>query len=286
MSATVPRSTLTIEGSNNKEVGSRSLASKLLKASAGLWFLTTVTGQWIFMLYVAIAYGRPAISGDIESVNNVSPSSYIPGDTLGNIALAAHLILAVIIMFGGPLQLVPQVRKYAPKFHHWNGRIYILTVIVTSLAGLYMVWTRGTVGGMAQHLGVSLNAVLIIVFAILAVRHAIARRLNTHRRWALRLFIVVSGVWFYRVGLMFWLTVHGGPVGFNPKTFEGPFISFIAFANYLLPLAILEIYLQVRDRKGTASTFVMAGGLLIVTLAMGAGIFAAAMGMWLPRILE
>jgi len=37
-----------------------------------------------------------------------------------------------------------------------------------------------------------------------------------------------------------------GPVGFEPNTFTGPFLNFFSLADYLLPLAILEIYLQTK----------------------------------------
>ncbi len=38
----------------------------------------------------------------------------------------------------------------------------------------------------------------------MALRYALARNIDAHKRWAVRTFIVVSGVWFFRVGLMLW----------------------------------------------------------------------------------
>ena len=64
----------------------------------------------------------------------------------------------------------------------------------------------------------------------------------------------------------------------------GPFLTFLGFAQYLLPLAVLEIYLRTHDRAGAQGRLAMATGLLLLTIAMGIGIFAAFMGMWLPRI--
>ncbi|MCI0723258.1 MAG: hypothetical protein L0338_30495 [Acidobacteria bacterium] len=45
-----------------------------------------------------------------------------------------------------------------------------------------------------------------------------------------------------------------------------------------------EIYLRTQDRAGPLGRFPMAGGLLVLTAAMGVGIFMATMFMWLPRI--
>jgi len=66
---------------------------------------------------------------------------------------------------------------------------------------------------------------VIIVCAILAWRYATHRNFAAHRPWALRLFLVVSGVGFFRVGLLFWILVTRGPFGFDPKTSLGPFLA-------------------------------------------------------------
>jgi hypothetical protein len=262
-----------------------SAADTALKLASRFWFLIAVAGQWMFAYYVAAFYGGAALRGDLQAWNKVMPHGYVPGNTAGNLAIAAHLFLAFVIIVGGPLQLIPQIRSYAPAFHRWNGRFYIPAVFATSMAGLYLVWGRGRDGGdLVQYLGITLDAILIMVFAILAVRYAMARKIQTHRRWALRLFMVVNAVWFFRIGLMFWVAVNKGPVGFDPKTFTGPFLTFWAFADYLLPLAILEIYLRTKERGSATGRFAMAVALFVVTLAMGTGIVVATMGMWLPRI--
>ena len=65
-----------------------------------------------------------------------------------------------------------------------------------------MLWTRNAVGDLPQHLALSFNAVLILLCAGFTLRYAIARRIDQHRRWAIRLFLVVSGVWFFRIALI------------------------------------------------------------------------------------
>jgi hypothetical protein len=77
---------------------------------------------------------------------------YVPGDRAGNLAVAVHLASAVVIMLAGAVQLVPQVRSRFPVFHYWNGRIYMLTAVITSMAGLYMTWIRGRVGNLSHKL--------------------------------------------------------------------------------------------------------------------------------------
>lgn len=264
--------------------GLDSVADTALKGAARLWFLVAVIGQWIFVYYIVVYFGGLTLNDGVDGLKNSHlPNGFVLGDTIGNFAVAGHLMLAAIIIGFGPLQLIPGLRNRAPTFHHWNGRIYITAVCSTSIVGLYMVWTRGTVGGLDMHLGISLNAVLILVFAAMTLRYAIARKIHIHRQWALRLFMVVSGVWFFRIGFMLWMLLTGG-IGIDMKSFTGPFLTFIAFADYLLPLAILEIYLRTKDRAGAQGRLAMAAGLVVLTGFMGIGIFAAATGMWLPRL--
>ena len=258
-----------------------SLADGALKAAARFWFVVAVIGQLVFGFATASFYGLTALRGDYHGWRITQ--GHVAGNMLGNSAVALHLIAAVIIMLAGAVQLVPQVRSCFPVFHRWNGRIYMLAALALSFAGVYMTW-RGSVGDTSQHIGGSLNAVLIWLFAGMALRYALARDFKMHRRWALRLFLVVSAAWFFRIVVFLSFLVFGGPVGFDPTTFRGPFISFMSFGQYLLPLAVLELYLRAQDRPGALRRMAMAAVLFVVTVAMGVGIFAVTMAFWAPEV--
>src|SRR5438445_286 len=198
---------------NRLDLGS--VADSALKAAARFWFGVTVIGQLMFAFAVASFYGVTALRGDVHGWSRYISRGYVSGDTMGNLAVVMHVGSAVFIMLAGALQLIPGVRNRFPVFHRWNGRIYMLTAVSLSIAGLYMTWFRGSVGDIFQHLGSSLNAVLIMLSAGMALRYAVARDFKIHRQWALRLFLVASASWFLR--LMFFLTLLlFGPVGFDP----------------------------------------------------------------------
>ena len=257
---------------------------KALKNVAIFWFLTAAVGQLIFVYYMAAFYGRTALEGNWGAWTKTLIHGIIPNDLIGNIAVVSHLILSFIITVGGLLQLIPQIRVRFPILHRWNGRLYMLTAFTISIGGLYMVWSRGIIGGFNQHLAISLNAILIIIFAALALYKAVTRNFKTHRKWALRLFITASGVWFFRVGFMFWNMVHQTPVWYDPNTFTGPFLIFMAYAQYLLPLVLLELYFYAQEKAGVNGQLIIAGIIFLFTIIMAIGIFAATMGMWLPMI--
>jgi len=235
------------------------LAARALKISAQFWFAVAAAGQWVFALYVAIHYGGWAARGNLAAWNKTVPHGYVPGESLGNGVLAAHLLFAALITTAGTLQLIPKIRARFPVFHRWVGRSYMAAALVMALSGLYLVLSgRRVVGDLSQHLAVNANALLIILCAGMAWRHAVRRDFASHRAWALRLFLVVNGVWFFRVGLMLSFILYGGPFGFDPDTFRGPFLSVLGIAQYALPLAVLQLYLFMRQRGDAAGRFATA----------------------------
>jgi hypothetical protein len=259
-----------------------SVAETALKAAARFWFAVTILGQLVFAFTVASFYTLTALRGDYHKWNLTN--GYVPGFSMGNTAVIMHVASAVVIMLAGAVQLVPQVRNRFPVFHRWNGRIYMLTALTLSVAGLYMTWIRGSVGDLSVHLASTLGAVLIWLCGGMALRYALARDFRTHRRWALRFFLVASGSWFFRIGFFLWLVIFKGPFGFDPTTFRGPFLTSMSFAQYLIPLAVLEIYLRARDRPGVLRRMATAGMLFVVTLVMVAGLFAVATAQWVPQV--
>lgn len=269
--------------SSNRVTQGKSTGQKALFWSGRLWFSVTAIGQWIFVVYLFFAYLIPALTGEVSAWNNASPNALIEGDGIGNVAFAFHVLLAIIIIGGGPIQLIPQVRAVVPRFHRWLGRIYMPSIMVTSIAGLYMIWTREIPGGLFGQITISLDAILIFICGALALKYAIQRKIALHREWALRTFMVVSAVWFYRVGLMGWLMLTGG-WGVDFETFSGPFLYFLGFAQYLLPLAVLEMYFRSTKSSSATAKYATTATIIVCTLYTAVGIFAASMGMWLPKI--
>jgi Predicted membrane protein (DUF2306) len=253
-----------------------------LKTSAALWFAVAALGQWVFAIYIVLQYGA-VLWGDWAPLREFMPVGAVDGDHVGNAALIGHLFIAFTITIGGTLQLMPFVRNAAPVFHRWNGRVYILTAFASSIAGLYMVWTRDGIGTIVNDIAISIDALLIMAFAVLAVRTAMRRDFDVHNRWAVRLFLVVSGVWFMRVMYGFAImAAQGKPPGVGDNM-DGPLDVFVAFGCYLLPLAIAELYFRAK-RGGALGKTVMSVVLIGAAGATALGAFGAAMIMWLPRV--
>lgn len=259
-------------------------ARRLLDWSAKAWFVVAVVGQLVFAFSVASFYGLTAGRGNWDAWNRSMSHGYVEGQSVGNAAVAIHLLSATIVVLCGALQLVPRNRRRVPAFHRWNGRAYLVCALLASVAGLFMIWARGAVGDLSQHLGTSLNALLVIVFAAMTLRYALARDFVRHRRWALRLYVVVLGVWFLRLELALWFVVFDGPYGFDPASFSGPALTALVWADFLLPLAVVELYWRATERPQAFRRAATAALLFVVTAATAAGALIAAGGTWVPVI--
>jgi len=255
-----------------------------LRMAASGWFAAAVLGQLMFASYIVGFYWRAAALGHPERWNDVLATGYVAGDRVGNLVLASHLLVALAVTAGGLIQLVPAIRRAWPRFHRWNGRVFLLSAVIGSLGGLYMILVREGTGDTSQHVGLSVMALLILGFAALAWRAAVARRFEAHRRWALRLFLVANGGWFFRIGLMFWIVVNQGPVGFDPKTFTGPFLSVLAFAQFLVPLGALQLYLHAQQQPAARVKLAVAAVLGVLALVTAGGVAAATAILWWPYL--
>lgn len=266
---------------------SRSLTKGLgaLRGAAMAWWAAALAGHMVFGAYILAAYGAAMLHGDMVAWNRVWPTGYVSTKPIGNFIVVTHVLLASVVAICGPLQLIPALRRRAPRFHRWNGRIYSTTALIVGLAGLAMLASNRGFVGASQNGSVAINGILLVICAVMAWRCARARAFVEHRMWALRLFVLAAGVWFFRIGLAAWIAINNGIVGFDPATMQGPALWTLALAEWMVPLAVIEAYLRVEAAPHAMGRYMVGALLLVLAFAMGYGIYRAAVGMWLPAII-
>tara|TARA_R110002124_G_scaffold73280_2_gene196697 strand:+ start:1499 stop:2326 length:828 start_codon:yes stop_codon:yes gene_type:complete len=257
----------------------------LLRRSGLCWFLVAALGQTAFIWMIVAHYGRKTLASDFAGWNDKPLiKGYVPGDDAGNLMFGVHVLLAAVVTLGGLLQLIPAIRQRVPVLHRWNGRLFIVIACVMAVGGLWMTWVRPTYLSQISAIAITLNAGLILLFAIQAFRMARARRFDDHRRWAMRAFLAVNGVWFLRVALMAWVMISGGGIGMN-STFSGPADLALQFGAYLLPVAILELYFRAQDSRSPARKRWTAGLIILATGLTAVGVAGAIAFMWGPYMI-
>jgi hypothetical protein len=257
--------------------------ARALQSGASAWFIAATLGQWAFVLFILLFFGGHGLSGDLAGLNDKPHvTGYVPGDMLGNFQFIAHALMGGVVTFAGTWQLVPAVRRHWPRLHRWNGRLFLVISLLGALSGLYLTWVRGSRLGTGSNLSITMNGLLILAFATLAWRSALRRDFVSHRRHALRTFLLVNGVWFLRIGIMLAglaLAPFGIEIDYRGMVFVG-----VSFASWMLPLAVLELYLRAERSQRAAPRYAMAMTLGLLALATLAGSAAAAAFMWLPAL--
>lgn len=262
---------------------SRGVATTALKWSGLLWFAVAAIGQTAFIGFILAYYGVRTATGNLAGWNDKPLiDGYVAGDDLGNIVFAAHVLLASVLTLCGLMQLVPAIRARWPRLHRWTGRTFLVISVFMALSGVWLVVVRGTYLSMISAVAILINAVLILIFAAFAWRAALKRRFDQHRVWAMRTFMVVSGVWFLRVGLMGWVVLNRGPAGLT-DTLSGPVDIVMVFGSYLIPLAVLELYFAAQ-RGGAVLKAVAAGVVGGAAVYTAAGVFGTVAFMWGPYL--
>jgi hypothetical protein len=252
-----------------------SAAGSSLRKAAKFWFIVAFIGQWAFLYYLVRFYGTTVMDQHFEiwRRNKFLFKGYVPGDTAGNLTFLSHALFAAVIVFGGALQLVPQIRTRYMAVHRWIGRVFLLTALGESLSGFYLVWVRHATKSVLATMGTTLNGILIVVCVILAWRTARAHDSVSHRKWALRTFLVANGQWFTRVGVFAWVIV-------SHAHWVREFFHFWDFGAYLLPLAVLELYFYAQKTPDRNLRRAVASGLVVLTLLMAVGIIGVTVFIW------
>jgi hypothetical protein len=254
-----------------------------LAKAATLWFIAATIGQWAFVYFILAFYGAHSLSGDFAALN-AKPhiTGYVPGDSLGNTQWLMHVFLAAIVTFSGILQLLPAIRNRWPRLHRWNGRLFMMTALIATMSGFYLTWIRGSQLNFPSALSTSLNGVLIITFVTLAWRSAMQRDFATHRRHALRAYLLVNGVWFLRIGII--LTGIALSAFGIEMSYESPAFLAVSFMSWIVPIALLQLYFSAQVSSNTKYQYSVAGLFVLLSLLTLGGSIAAMMFMWWPYL--
>jgi hypothetical protein len=239
-----------------------------LKASA----VALVTATWIsaaiFGVYILAAYGGALQDGALERWNDVLPQLYLPTSPLAAIGIGIHFASGAVLLLLGPIQLIGAARRKAPAFHRWTGRVYVGAAFLSGVGGLTHIVLKGTTGGMLMNVGFGIYGALMVLGSVQALRHAMARRIDQHRAWAIRLFALAVGSWLYRVEYGLWQGFMG-EVG-HTDAFDGWFDMIMIFFFYVPNLLIAELF--IRARKEQAAPMIRVGS--AVALAATAALVA------------
>ncbi len=100
------------------------------------------------------------------------------------VAVSAHLAGGIVAIIAGAIQLNSRLRARFLSAHRWLGRVYVVAVIVSAVAGFALA--LDSFGGLVTHFGFGLMAVCWFGTTCNAYRHIRRGDTVAHRAWMLR----------------------------------------------------------------------------------------------------
>lgn len=99
-----------------------------------------------------------------------------------------HILLAVISLLTGPLGVVKRLRVKSIQFHRWNGHIYVLSIFLNFIPGVYVSFFA--TGGWPSILGFLILNTLWLGTTILGYRYIKRKNVILHSQWMIRSFFL------------------------------------------------------------------------------------------------
>jgi hypothetical protein len=242
---------------------------RVLRLAAAALVLATWVSASIFGLYILAYFGGAVSDGDLGRWNTTL-HLYNPDSLAATVGIGLHFAAGAALLLLGPIQLMGSVRSRFPTFHRWTGRIYVASALLAGVGGLVHIALDRTIGGPVMDVGFAIYGALMVVCGAETLRHAMMRRIDVHRAWAIRLFALAIGSWLYRVEYGLW-EVFTGSIGHTP-TFDGWFDYIMDFFFYVPNLIVAELFIRARGQGAgpvirSAASVILLGAAGLIALS-------------------
>ena len=167
------------------------------------------------------------------------------GPTLFNKQLwySSHVLLALPVVFGAPLQFLPGLRQSAPRIHRWIGRVYVFGASGAAMLAIYL---GATTEYEESRLSIVITGALWLFFTLAAWRAAVAKNFVAHRAFMIRSYTLALVLVWLRVMYDFqdylFFYVQGEQARDGTRE----------WASWVIPLLLVELWIswlpQVRRR--------------------------------------
>lgn len=187
----------------------------------------------LYYLYRAVNY-RFVVPGRMGPPNPIAPGWYY-----------VHVLFALPVLLGAPLQFIAGLRQRLPALHRTIGRAYVCGASVAALTAAYM-GAAGPYEG--SRLSIVITATLWLFFTLAAWRHAVGRQFIAHRAFMIRSYTMALVLVWLRLmyDLQDVLFFYVKNEDLRDATRE--------WASWVMPLLVVEFWLSwwpsLCDRRG------------------------------------
>ena len=159
---------------------------------------------WVFFILFAIVIGfypYGYLLSDVLAENGLlaSKTDAIKSNQIWQISFYIHILLGGMALLTGWSQFLTKFRNNNLKFHRLLGKIYIICVILSGTAGLYIaIFATGGIVAQLGFAGLAISWLYTTTNAYSSIRR---KDIDAHKKWMIRSYALT----FAAVTLRIWL---------------------------------------------------------------------------------
>ena len=202
---------------------------------------------WVLLAIFAISIGLYPLSYfflDMSGGIFATKSTALLANQIWNLGFYTHISFGGIALLIGWTQFSQKLRTKRLNLHRLIGKIYIGSVLLSGVAGLYIAFYA--TGGLAAQLGFGVLSVFWLYTTILALQTIKKKEILSHRNWMIRSY----GLCMAAITLRLWIPIFGFGFGIMFEQ-SYPIIAWLCWIPNLI-IAELLVCLLIRKERSLA----------------------------------
>ncbi|GFH49044.1 hypothetical protein CTEN210_05520 [Chaetoceros tenuissimus] len=237
------------------------------------------TASFLFAISTLVHYIYPAlVRNKWDGWDATDPGLYRRDcSNIPNYIMLLHMIGGTYMMFVGPIQLIPSIRRNHLELHKWMGTMYIIgafmaSIFATTFCSVYSNGRRNV----HENVGNCILGGSTFVCAFQSFRYIKLKDIESHKIWSYRLYATVLGALLYRL----YVTIYWGFVLYTPLPFSPMINNFIFYIMVIPNILVVELIRRKRFIPNQ-NEFVLKGSMIFV----GTSASLIFLFNWLPAML-
>jgi len=183
---------------------------------------TLFAGGWTVVAILAILVAIVSSRYFLISFDVAAPPELLAAVAQRKFVFFLHISGGIVALASGAWNFLEVSRRRLIYLHRWLGRIYLISVFVGGIAGLFLATTAQ--GGLAGQIGFGLLAALWLATGSMAYYRIRNYDIASHRQWMIRSYALT----FAAVTLRIWIPLlMGAGYGFQEAYAAIAWISWV-----------------------------------------------------------
>ena len=172
--------------------------------------------EWMILVGLFVLSFIPVSAGIFRLVELGGGAAILPENprvTAAPMPVVLHIISVGLYCYLGAFQFLPSIRRHSPKWHRCNGRLMVVSGIISALSGLWMThfysFPYELQGDLLYCVRILLGSAMV-VFIVLGLAAILRRDIVRHSSWMIRAYAIGQGASTQGLMIMSWIAISGG----------------------------------------------------------------------------